>query len=162
MAKDTSLRAVGWAQSFPVSQGVRAGRRWTRGHLVSLEWTENAPETVDAILLSVSELITNAHVHAHSDAQLVLTWDSHCLHVSVHDSDPCPLPSSPKTSRRPEGADWPSSTHSPTAGPRIRRRRARLSPRASCHQVLRSLGMAGTSAEFRAEVTRSRRKGVPV
>ncbi|MFI6862873.1 ATP-binding protein [Streptomyces sp. NPDC050421] len=88
MAKDTSLRAVGWAQSFPVSHGVRAGRRWTRGHLVSLAWTESAPETVDAILLSVSELITNAHVHAHSDAQLVLTWDSHCLHVSVHDSDP--------------------------------------------------------------------------
>ncbi|MFI6899565.1 ATP-binding protein [Streptomyces sp. NPDC050256] len=90
MTEGTSLRAVGWAQSFPVSQGVRAGRRWTREHLLSLEWAENAPETVDAILLSVSELITNAHVHAHSDAQLVLTWDSHCLHVSVHDGDPVP------------------------------------------------------------------------
>lgn len=90
MTKDTSLRAMGWAQTFPVSQGVRAGRQWTRAHLRSLEWTKDAPETVDAILLSVSELVTNAHVHAHSDAQLVLTWDSHCLHVSVHDSDPLP------------------------------------------------------------------------
>ncbi|MFJ4839929.1 ATP-binding protein [Streptomyces sp. NPDC088746] len=96
MAKDTSLRAMGWAQSFPVTQGVRAGRRWTREHLASLEWTEDAPETVDAILLSVSELITNAHVHAHSDAQLVLTWDSHCLHVSVHDSDSVPPAKQPE------------------------------------------------------------------
>ncbi|MFD9538533.1 ATP-binding protein [Streptomyces sp. NPDC060022] len=96
MTKDMSLRAVGWAQSFPVSHGVRAGRRWTRDHLESLEWTKDAPETVDAILLSVSELITNAHVHAHSDAQLVLTWDSRCLHVSVHDSDPVPPAQQPE------------------------------------------------------------------
>ncbi|MEU1122469.1 ATP-binding protein [Streptomyces sp. NPDC005899] len=96
MTKDTSLRAVGWAQTFPMSRGVRAGRQWTREHLASLPWTQDAPETVDAILLSVSELITNAHVHAHSDAQLILTWDSRCLHVSVHDSDPVP------PSRRPE------------------------------------------------------------
>ncbi|MFD4693128.1 ATP-binding protein [Streptomyces sp. NBC_00683] len=96
MTKDMSLRAVGWAQSFPVSHGVRAGRRWTRDHLASLEWAKDAPETVDAILLSVSELITNAHVHAHSDAQLVLTWDSRCLHVSVHDSDPVPPAQQPE------------------------------------------------------------------
>ncbi|MFD5140690.1 ATP-binding protein [Streptomyces sp. NPDC058378] len=96
MVKDISLRAMGWAQSFPVSQGVRAGRRWTREHLASLEWTKDAPDTVDAILLSVSELITNAHVHAHSDAQLVLTWDSHCLHVSVHDSGSLPPAKQPE------------------------------------------------------------------
>ncbi|MET7368215.1 ATP-binding protein [Streptomyces sp. NPDC005566] len=96
MTKDMSLRAVGWAQSFPVSHGVRAGRRWTRDHLASLGWTRDAPETVDAILLTVSELITNAHVHAHSDAQLILTWDSRCLHVSVHDSDPVPPAQKPE------------------------------------------------------------------
>src|SRR6202042_1265262 len=45
-----------------------------------------APDTVDAVLLTVSELVTNAHVHAHSNAQLMLTWDSQCLHVSVHDN----------------------------------------------------------------------------
>ncbi|GAA3020180.1 ATP-binding protein [Streptomyces fulvorobeus] len=96
MTKDTSLYAVGWAQSFPISRGVRAGRRWTRDHLASMEWTRNAPESVDAILLSVSELITNAHVHARSDAQLVITWDSRCLHVSVHDSAPMPPTQQPE------------------------------------------------------------------
>jgi anti-sigma regulatory factor (Ser/Thr protein kinase) len=54
--------------------------------LDTLGWTEEAPDTVDSVLLTVSELITNAHVHAHSTAELVLTWDSRCLHVSVHDS----------------------------------------------------------------------------
>ncbi|MFH9668713.1 ATP-binding protein [Streptomyces globisporus] len=85
---DSEMRAVGWAQSFPMSQGVRAGRHWAREHLDSLAWTKSAPDLVDSVLLAVSELITNAHKHAHSDAQLVLTWDSTCLHVSVHDSSP--------------------------------------------------------------------------
>ncbi len=85
---DSEMRAVGWAQSFPMSQGVRAGRHWAREHLDSLAWTRSAPDLVDSVLLAVSELITNAHKHAHSDAQLVLTWDSTCLHVSVHDSSP--------------------------------------------------------------------------
>ncbi len=87
---NSEMRAVGWAQSFPMSQGVRAGRRWVRGHLDSLEWAQNAPDLVDSVLLTVTELLTNAHKHAHSDAQLVLTWDSTCLHVSVHDASPKP------------------------------------------------------------------------
>lgn len=87
---DSRMRAVGWARSFPTSRGVREGRRWAREHLESLDWAQDAPDTVDSVLLSVSELIANAHVHAHSDAQLVLTWDSTCLHVSVHDSSPEP------------------------------------------------------------------------
>ncbi|MCS0638411.1 ATP-binding protein [Streptomyces sp. LP05-1] len=95
---DSSIRAVGWAQSFPITRGVRAGRQWARDHLDALPWTAGAPETVDAVLLTVSELITNAHVHAHSNAQLVLTWDSRCLHVSVHDSGPgLPSPRRPDT-----------------------------------------------------------------
>ncbi len=81
-----SIKAMGWAQSFPVKSGVKAGRRWARGHLEGMGWTELAPETVDDVLLTVSELITNAHVHAHSDAQVVLTWDRVCLHVSVTDA----------------------------------------------------------------------------
>lgn len=85
---DSEMRAVGWAQSFLMSQGARAGRRWAREHLDSLEWAQNAPDLVDSVLLTVTELITNAHKHAHSDAQLVLTWDSTCLHVSVHDASP--------------------------------------------------------------------------
>ncbi|EMF57682.1 anti-sigma regulatory factor (Ser/Thr protein kinase) [Streptomyces stelliscabiei] len=54
----------------------------------SLPWTAAEPQTVDAIVLAVSELLTNAHVHAHSDAHLILTWDGECLQVSVHDEDP--------------------------------------------------------------------------
>ncbi|MFI0988622.1 ATP-binding protein [Streptomyces exfoliatus] len=83
-----TVKAMGWAHSFPMSGGVRAGRRWTQEHLASLPWASQEPETVDAIVLTVSELLTNAHVHAHSDAQLVLTWDGDCLHINVHDEDP--------------------------------------------------------------------------
>ncbi|MFP8885259.1 ATP-binding protein [Streptomyces mangrovi] len=97
---ESSLRAVGWARSLPVASGVRAAREWARGHLESLGWTGSAPETVDAVLLTVSELVTNAHVHAHSAAQLVLTWDNRCLHVSVRDSSAdLPAPRSPSAER---------------------------------------------------------------
>ncbi|MFJ1808141.1 MULTISPECIES: ATP-binding protein [unclassified Streptomyces] len=88
MAKDSSLRAVGWARSLPVSSGVKAARDWTRGHLATVSWAQEDPELVDAVLLAVSELVTNAHVHAHSAAQLILTWDEECLHVTVHDTSP--------------------------------------------------------------------------
>ncbi|MGW0611398.1 ATP-binding protein [Streptomyces sp. NPDC002788] len=83
-----AVKAMGWAHSFPMSEGVRAGREWTRGRLRTLPWAAAEPDTVDTIVLAVSELITNAHIHAHSDAHLVLTWDGDCLHVSVHDEDP--------------------------------------------------------------------------
>ncbi|MFF7975692.1 ATP-binding protein [Streptomyces sp. NPDC007905] len=97
---DSSLRAVGWARSLPLDSSIKAARDWTRDHLRSLGWTESAPETVDAVLLTVSELVTNAHVHAHSAADLVLTWDSTCLHVTVHDSSPrLPTPRPPDTER---------------------------------------------------------------
>ncbi|MEU6171856.1 ATP-binding protein [Streptantibioticus parmotrematis] len=86
MVDDSSLRAVGWSRSLPMSCGVKSARDWTRRHLETLGWPRSAPETVEAVLLTVSELVTNAHVHAHSTAQLVLTWDSECLHVTVHDS----------------------------------------------------------------------------
>ncbi|MFJ5549089.1 ATP-binding protein [Streptomyces sp. NPDC093225] len=82
------LRAVGWAHSFPVTKGVRAARAWTAEHLSTLAWTRDAPDTVHSVLLTVSELVTNAHVHAASTAHLVLTWDGSCLHVSVADTDP--------------------------------------------------------------------------
>ncbi len=90
------MRAKGWARSFPVHRGVREARRWTAEHLDSLRWTTDAPDTAHSVLLTVSELVTNAHVHAHSTAQLVLTWDGRCLHVSVADSDPSlPAPRGP-------------------------------------------------------------------
>jgi len=95
-----SIKAMGWAQSFPVSSGVQAGRRWALQHLDRLGWCAQAPETVDDVLLAVSELITNAHIHAHSDAQVVLTWDRVCLHVNVSDTSPVlPTPRSPDRER---------------------------------------------------------------
>lgn len=84
----SELRAVGWAHSFPVANGARAARVWTAGHLESLDWARDDPDTVYSVLLAVSELVTNAHVHAASTAHLVLTWDGGCLHVSVADADP--------------------------------------------------------------------------
>ncbi|MEV5974736.1 ATP-binding protein [Streptomyces sp. NPDC051921] len=86
MTRDPSLRAVGWARSLPVGSSVKTARDWTREHLETLGWDRTAPATADAVVLAVSELVTNAHVHAHSDAQLILTWDEECLHVTVHDA----------------------------------------------------------------------------
>lgn len=96
----SSLRAVGWARSLPLNSEVKAARDWAREHLRAVGWTASAPETVDAVLLTVSELVTNAHVHAHSNAQLVMTWDEHCLHISVHDaSSELPAPRDASTER---------------------------------------------------------------
>ncbi|MEU8589184.1 ATP-binding protein [Streptomyces sp. NPDC048664] len=96
----SSMRAVGWARSLPLDTGVKAARDWARLHVESLEWARHAPGTVDAVLLTVSELVTNAHVHAHSPAQLVLTWDTACLHVAVHDnSSDLPTQRAPSTQR---------------------------------------------------------------
>lgn len=94
---ESSVRAVGWARSLPMNTGPKAARDWAREHLETLDWTHSAPQTVNDVLLTVSELVTNAHVHAHSTARLVLTWDGQCLHVAVHDDDtalPAPRPPS--------------------------------------------------------------------
>ncbi|MBB5931535.1 anti-sigma regulatory factor (Ser/Thr protein kinase) [Streptomyces echinatus] len=71
-----------------MSSGVKAARDWTRAHLATLGWERAAPDLVDSVVLTVSELVTNAHVHAHSTANLILTWDEECLHVTVHDASP--------------------------------------------------------------------------
>lgn len=46
----------------------------------------------DAALLGVSELVTNAVVHAGSPAELHLRWQGARLRVEVRDSDPTPIP----------------------------------------------------------------------
>jgi anti-sigma regulatory factor (Ser/Thr protein kinase) len=83
---ESSLRAVGWARSLPLQSSPKAARDWALAHLRTLDWTDSAPQTVDDVLLTVSELVTNAHVHARTSAQLVMAWDGHCLHVAVHDA----------------------------------------------------------------------------
>ncbi|MFD3731935.1 ATP-binding protein [Streptomyces sp. NPDC058632] len=82
----SSVRAVGWARTLPLGAEVKAARDWAREYLDTLGWTTTAPETADAVLLTVSELVTNAHRHAHSNAQLTLSRDDRCLHISVHDT----------------------------------------------------------------------------
>ncbi|MFG2635646.1 ATP-binding protein [Streptomyces sp. NPDC048362] len=96
----SSLRAVGWARSLPLNSEVKSARDWAREHLEVLGWTTSTPETVDAVLLTVSELVTNAHTHAHSNAQLILMWDNRCLHIAVHDSSSeLPTPRTPSADR---------------------------------------------------------------
>ncbi|MER7738043.1 ATP-binding protein [Streptomyces sp. NPDC005908] len=97
---EQSVRTVGWARSLPMGQGVKAARDWAQEHLNSLGWDETAPDTAHAVLLTVSELVTNAHVHARTDAQLVMSWDTRCLHISVHDgSTALPTPREPDDER---------------------------------------------------------------
>ncbi|MFJ2764584.1 ATP-binding protein [Streptomyces prasinus] len=83
---EPSVRAVGWARSLPMGGEVKAARDWARGHLDALGWTTTVPETADAVLLTVSELVTNAHKHARSNAQLTLSLEDNSLHISVHDA----------------------------------------------------------------------------
>lgn len=85
---ESSVRAVGWARALPLTSEVKTARDWAYERLESIGWTTTAPQTVDAVILTVSELVTNAQVHAHSNAQLVMTWDTRCLHVAVHDASP--------------------------------------------------------------------------
>lgn len=119
-----SVKAVGWAKSLPVANGVKAARDWARTHLDQLGWSASLPETADAVLLTVSELVTNAHVHAHSDAQLVMVWDCRCLQVSVSDASHAVPAARERDDERPSGRgmvivdaladDW--ETHQRAAG----------------------------------------------
>lgn len=62
---------------------MKSARDWTGAHLATLGWPQTAPDLVDSVLLAVSELVTNAHMHARSTAQLILTWDEELLkHVN--------------------------------------------------------------------------------
>lgn len=77
---------MGWARSLPLQSSPKTARDWARRHLEAFDWADSDPQTVDAVLLTVSELVTNAHVHARSHAQLMMAWDGRCLHVAVHDA----------------------------------------------------------------------------
>ncbi|QWB28299.1 ATP-binding protein [Streptomyces koelreuteriae] len=83
-----------------MSSGPKAARDWAREHLETLAWSRSTSRTVDDVLLAISELVTNAHVHAHSSARLVMTWDGQCLHTTVHDDDTAlPTPREPSRDR---------------------------------------------------------------
>jgi anti-sigma regulatory factor (Ser/Thr protein kinase) len=67
------------------------------------EWLTDVPcatALVEDVLLVVSELTTNALVHAGSAATIVALFDDSRLRVEVHDEDPAP----PQLRDRPDGA----------------------------------------------------------
>ncbi|MFD4740211.1 ATP-binding protein [Streptomyces virginiae] len=62
---------------------VAKGRDFTRRALRDWGWAET--ETSEDTLLVVSELLTNASLHAHGCRELVLTADATSLRIEVHD-----------------------------------------------------------------------------
>lgn len=62
---------------------VAKGRDFTRRAL--RDWGWNETETSEDTLLLVSELLTNASLHAHGCRELVLTADEASLRIEVHD-----------------------------------------------------------------------------
>ncbi|GGN63310.1 hypothetical protein GCM10011579_031480 [Streptomyces albiflavescens] len=67
-----------------VPEAVRHARRFTRRTLRTWDVSEN----LDAVLLVVSELVTNALVHTDGQVRLDLTLINHRLRVSVADNSP--------------------------------------------------------------------------
>jgi anti-sigma regulatory factor (Ser/Thr protein kinase) len=78
-----------------VPEAVRHARRFTRRVLRSWEVTEEAA----AILLVVSELVTNALVHTDGPVRLDLTLMNHRMRVAVADT-------SPRTPVKPTSIGW--------------------------------------------------------
>jgi GAF domain-containing protein/anti-sigma regulatory factor (Ser/Thr protein kinase) len=78
-----------------VPEAVRHARRFTRRTLRA--W--NATEELDAVLLLVSELVTNALVHTEGPVRLDLTLFNHRLRIAVADA-------SPRTPVRPTSIGW--------------------------------------------------------
>ncbi len=62
---------------------VAKGRDFTRRALRDWGWADSA--TSEDTLLLVSELLTNASLHAHGCRELVLTADEAALRIEVHD-----------------------------------------------------------------------------
>ncbi|MET8246481.1 SpoIIE family protein phosphatase [Streptomyces sp. NPDC005202] len=78
-----------------VPEAVRHGRRFTRRTLRAWGVTEET----DAVLLVVSELVTNALVHTGGQVRLDLTLVNHRLRVAVADT-------SPRTPVKPTSIGW--------------------------------------------------------
>lgn len=66
----------------PLPRAVSAARRFVRDQLPQLQ-----SDTVDAILLMTSELVTNVVLHARTALDLGVTVSRDCVLVTVHDLD---------------------------------------------------------------------------
>jgi anti-sigma regulatory factor (Ser/Thr protein kinase) len=97
-----------WAYSYPFRMEVRtvlpcdassvaAARRLVRGELAAhAEMPAERSDFVDAASLLVSELVTNAIVHARTDVEVRLVTDEHMLRAEVSDGNPTfPIPRRP-------------------------------------------------------------------
>ncbi|WP_240804101.1 ATP-binding protein [Streptomyces sp. A0592] len=71
-----------------VPGAVAKGRDFTRQAL--RDWGWDKTETSEDTLLLVSELLTNASLHAHGCRELVLAADESTLHIEVHDGTTTP------------------------------------------------------------------------
>ncbi|MFJ6374030.1 ATP-binding protein [Streptomyces virginiae] len=71
-----------------VPGSVAKGRAFTRQAL--RDWGWDRTETSEDTLLLVSELLTNASLHANGCRELVLTADESALHIEVHDGTTTP------------------------------------------------------------------------
>jgi len=69
----------------PRTSSVRAARAFARERCGT---TEVRPTTCDLVVLLVSELVTNAIVHAGSEARLAITTGGSSLRVEVGDDSP--------------------------------------------------------------------------
>ena len=78
------------------ASSVAAARRLVRGELAHTEVPTERSDFVDAASLLVSELVTNAIVHARTDVELRLVTDAHMLRAEVSDGNPTfPTPRRP-------------------------------------------------------------------
>ncbi|MFC9824421.1 ATP-binding protein [Streptomyces erythrochromogenes] len=71
-----------------VPGAVARGRDFTRQAL--RDWGWDKTETSEDTLLLVSELLTNASLHANGCRELVLIADETALHIEVHDGTTTP------------------------------------------------------------------------
>ncbi len=71
----------------PLGEAVGAARRYVRGELARL----GRPELEDSAVLAVSELVTNATIHARTPLTVVVTVeDRGTVRVTVRDFSPAP------------------------------------------------------------------------
>jgi anti-sigma regulatory factor (Ser/Thr protein kinase) len=70
------------------ASSVAAARRLVRGELAHAEVPDERADFVDTASLLVSELVTNAIVHARTDVEVRLVTDHHMLRAEVSDGNP--------------------------------------------------------------------------
>jgi anti-sigma regulatory factor (Ser/Thr protein kinase) len=80
------------ATSLPLDHTPRAAHRARRHTSTILRGWGLSPAVVDDVVLVVSELVTNAYLHAHpGTVDLHLLFDGGQLRISVHDGSPAPI-----------------------------------------------------------------------